>query len=75
MTIKTCDKCGDKINTNPLQNMVLPMFRVNKMVDMCQGWQSVDLCPKCEKELAEWLDYNTCKQSLQVASSSNSRSS
>jgi len=65
MTIQMCDRCGDKINTNPLQNAVLPMFRISRMVDIFQGWQSVDLCPKCEKELSKWLDHNAgdkCEQ-------------
>lgn len=60
MTIKTCDKCGDKINTNPMTNAIFPMFSIRRM-DNFMGWTSyVDLCPKCEKALAEWLnDHST----------------
>ena len=54
MNIKTCDKCGAKINTNPTINMILPMFSIKKI----EGFvlQSIDLCPKCEKMLVEWLN-------------------
>ena len=31
MIIKTCDKCGDKINTNPMTNVILPMFSIKRM--------------------------------------------
>ena len=56
MTIKTCDKCGTKINTNPIANTILPMFSISRIEGFALGWQSVDLCPKCEKMLAEWLN-------------------
>ena len=56
MTTKTCDRCGAKINTNPMTNAILPMFSIHRIEDFVLGWQSVDLCPKCEKMLAEWLD-------------------
>lgn len=56
MTIKTCDKCGAKINTNPILNMVLPALSISRLEDFVLGWQPVDLCPKCEKMLAEWLN-------------------
>ena len=56
MTIKICDKCGDKINTNPTTNTILPMLSISKMESLIKGWQLVDLCPKCEKMLAEWLN-------------------
>ena len=56
MTIKTCDKCGAKINTNPITNATLPMFSISRIEGFALGWQSVDLCPKCEKTLAEWLN-------------------
>lgn len=60
MTIKTCDKCGTKINTNPITNAILPIFSIRKMDGFVLGWQSVDLCPECEKVLAEWLnDHST----------------
>ena len=55
MTTKTCDKCGTKINTNPMANTILPMFSIQR-INFMLGWQSVDLCPKCEKRLAEWLN-------------------
>lgn len=58
MTIKTCDKCGDKINTNPMANAILPMFFIRRIDDFVTGWKSIDLCPKCEKVLAEWLNDN-----------------
>lgn len=56
MTIKTCDKCGIKMNTNPMVNAILPMFSISKIEDFFIGWRSVDLCPRCEKKLAEWLN-------------------
>ena len=56
MIIKTCDKCGAKINTNPMINTILPMFSISRIEDFTLGWQSVDLCPRCEKKLAEWLN-------------------
>lgn len=57
MNIKICDKCGDKINTDPMTNSILPMFYISKFSPV---GQSVDLCPKCEKVLAEWLnDHST----------------
>lgn len=56
MTIKTCDKCGAKINTNPTTNAILPMFSISIIEDFALGWRSVDLCPKCAKRLAEWLN-------------------
>lgn len=58
MTIKTCDKCGAKININPMTNTILPMFSISKIENFTMGWQSVDLCSKCEKMLAEWLNNN-----------------
>ncbi len=60
MNIKMCDKCGDEINTNPMTNAILPMFSISRIDDFAMGWRSVDLCPKCEKALAEWLnDHST----------------
>lgn len=56
MITKTCDKCGAKINTNSMTCAILPMFSIRRIEDFVLGWQSVDLCPKCEKMLAEWLD-------------------
>ena len=56
MTTKTCDKCGTQINMNPMTNTILPMFSIQKIENFMLGWQSVDLCPKCEKILAEWLN-------------------
>jgi len=53
---KTCDRCGDKINTDSMMNTVLPSFSISKMDNFLMGWRSVDLCPKCEKKLKEWLD-------------------
>lgn len=58
MTTKICDKCGAKINTDPMINAVLPMFSISRIEDITMGWQSLDLCPKCEKMLAEWLSDN-----------------
>ena len=56
MIVKTCDRCGSKISTNPMTNTILPMFFINKLEGFAMGWQSVDLCHRCEKELAEWLN-------------------
>lgn len=56
MTAKTCDKCGANININPMANAILPMFSISRIEDFAMGWQSVDLCPSCEKKLAEWLN-------------------
>jgi len=56
MTTKTCDKCGTQINMNPMTNTILPMFSIQRIENFVLGWQSVDLCPKCEKMLAEWLN-------------------
>lgn len=56
MTVKTCDKCGLEINTNPMGNAILPMFSISRISSLAMGWQSVDLCPGCEKKLAEWLN-------------------
>ena len=55
MTVKTCDKCGLEINTNPMMNAILPMFSISRIRSFVTGWQSVDLCPGCEKKLEEWL--------------------
>ncbi len=54
MITKTCDKCGAKINTNSMTCAILPMFSIRRIEGF--GSQSVDLCPKCEEMLAEWLD-------------------
>ena len=56
MNVKTCDRCGVKINTNPMANTILPMFSISKIEGFTMGWQSVDLCPRCEKKLVEWLN-------------------
>ena len=56
MTIRTCDRCGSKISTNPMANAILPMFSISRIEDFAMGRQSVDLCPRCEKKLAEWLN-------------------
>ena len=58
MNIKTCDKCGVKINTDPITNTILPTFYIRRIENFAMGWQSVDLCPKCQKMLAEWLNDN-----------------
>jgi len=59
MTVKTCDKCGTEINTNLTTNTILPMFSISRIKGSpVMGFQSVDLCPKCEKILAEWLNDN-----------------
>lgn len=55
MITTTCDRCGEKINKNPMGNSILPMFSVSMIKDFMGGWQSVDLCPKCEKSLMKWL--------------------
>lgn len=55
MITTTCDRCGEKININPMGNSILPMFSVSMIKDFMSGWQSVDLCPKCEKSLMKWL--------------------
>ncbi len=52
MITKTCDRCGEKININPMGYSILPMFSIYMIKD---GWQSVDLCPECEKSLMKWL--------------------
>ena len=62
MNIKICNKCGDKINTNPMTNAIFPMLSIRRWDKdgFTMGWTSVDLCPKCEKMLAEWLnDHST----------------
>ncbi len=56
MITKTCDRCGSKINTDPMTNAILPMFCISRIGGFALGWQSVDLCLKCEKMLAEWLN-------------------
>lgn len=56
MTVKTCDRCGIKININPMGNAILPMFSIRRIEDFVMGWQSVDLCPECERKLAAWLN-------------------
>lgn len=56
MTVKTCDRCGSKISTNPMANTILPMFSISRIEGFAMGWQSVDLCPSCEKKLVEWLN-------------------
>jgi hypothetical protein len=59
MTIKKCDRCGIKIRTNPMMGTRLPKFFINRRVDgFPLEWKSVDLCPRCEKKLAEWLNNN-----------------
>ena len=56
MNMKICDKCGNKINTNPMVNITLPKFIISKIEDLAIGPQSVDLCSECEKKLVEWLN-------------------
>ena len=56
MIIKTCDKCGGKININPASNVVFPSFVIRKLDNFITGWQSVDLCPKCEEKLNRKLN-------------------
>ena len=56
MIIRTCDRCGCKINTDLMVNAILPMFSISKLEGFVMGWQSVDLCPRCEKKLADWLN-------------------
>ena len=56
MTTRTCDKCGSKISTDPMVNAILPMFSISRIEGFAMGWQSVDLCPRCEKKLSEWLN-------------------
>lgn len=56
MTIKTCDKCGAKINTDPRSNAMLPMYTISRIDPYAVNLRSVDLCPKCEKRFVEWLN-------------------
>lgn len=56
MITRTCDRCGFEISTNPMMNTILPMFSISRIKDFATGWQSVDLCPRCEKKFAEWLN-------------------
>ena len=62
MTVKKCDKCGLEINTNPIVNTILPTFSISRIRDFIIGWESVDLCPGCEKKLAEWLNNEEGKE-------------
>lgn len=55
MITKTCDRCGTRINTDPMVNAILPMFSIRTIKDFISGWQSVDLCLDCEKKLKKWL--------------------
>ncbi len=56
MITKTCDRCGTRINTDPMVNSILPMFSITMVKGFMSGWESVDLCPKCEKSLMKWLE-------------------
>lgn len=56
MIIKTCDRCGIEIKTDPMMGTRLPKFSINRTDGFPLEWKSVDLCPRCEKELAEWLN-------------------
>ena len=69
MNVKICDKCGDKINTNPMTNSILPMFSISRWVrdSLVTEWKSIDLCPKCEKVLAEWLDDHSTEGCIEDA--------
>lgn len=53
---KTCDRCGDIINMNPMANTILPSFMIKKLNDFMRGWVDIDLCQNCEKELNAWLN-------------------
>lgn len=61
---KTCDRCGDVINTNPMANTILPSFMIKKLNDFMRGWVDIDLCPNCEKELNAWLNNKQSKTAV-----------
>ena len=56
MTIIVCDKCGSKINSNPMSSIQLPMFTIRKLVGVPSFWVDVNLCPECCKKLEGWLN-------------------
>lgn len=62
MTVRTCDKCGRKININSMGNTILPIFSVSMLDGNARGWRTVDLCPICEKKLSEWLNSNEVEE-------------
>ena len=49
MVTTNCDKCGVRISRNPVANISLPQFNILIRDNYMTGWQSVDLCSKCEK--------------------------
>ena len=34
---KTCDRCGDIINMNPMANTILPSFMIKKLNNFMRG--------------------------------------
>ena len=46
MIIKTCDKCGGKININPASNVVFPLFAIRKLDNFITGGLKVT-CKDC----------------------------
>lgn len=56
MIVKTCDKCGKEINTNPIINVEFPVFAISRIRSMQLGLESIDLCPECSKIFESWLN-------------------
>jgi hypothetical protein len=56
MIVKTCDKCGKTINTNPMINVKFPVFTISRIRSMQSGLEHIDLCPECSKIFESWLD-------------------
>ena len=58
-----CDRCGKHIGKEGYvveNDEVLTFYRVNECrfqieANSGDGWEYIDLCPECEKELMRWL--------------------
>ena len=60
MNIKICDKCKEQFGTFPMQAVRFPVVSVrvirNYACEVYDGkWSSIDLCPKCQHEVYEFI--------------------
>jgi len=51
-----CDKCGEEIYYNPMQNAIIPTYHIQKMENPYSLGNKVDLCNRCTKDFTTWLN-------------------
>lgn len=51
-----CDRCGEYINTQKAEYMILKKNRMSNMPKLLYMPKEYDLCPKCMEEFEQFLE-------------------